>query len=107
VRDQLGEAAFVAAWDEGRARAAAEPKATEAPDAAAVPSAGIRYPNHLTPREVEVLRLVAQGLTNAQIARQLVVSLHTVNNHVRSILSKLGTPSRSAATRFAVEHQLV
>jgi DNA-binding NarL/FixJ family response regulator len=47
------------------------------------------YPNELTEREVEVLRLVAQGLTNAQIAGQLVISIHTANNHMKSILSKL------------------
>jgi DNA-binding NarL/FixJ family response regulator len=54
-----------------------------------------------------VLRLVAQGLTNAQIAEQLVLSLHAVNNHVRAILSKLGVPSRSGAARFSVEHHLL
>ena len=54
-----------------------------------------------------MLRLVAQGLTNAQIAEQLIVSPHTVHAHVRSIHSKLGVTSRSAATRYAFEHQLV
>lgn len=75
-----------------------------------LPAAGERpqstYPADLTEREVEVLRLVAQGLTNAQIADQLVVSLHTVNAHVRSIFNKLDVNSRSAATRFAIEHKL-
>jgi DNA-binding NarL/FixJ family response regulator len=61
----------------------------------------------LTVREIDVLRLVAQGLTNAQIAGQLVLSPHTVNNHVRSILSKLGVSSRSGATRFALESHLL
>jgi DNA-binding NarL/FixJ family response regulator len=55
---------------------------------------------------VEVLRLLAQGLTSAQIAEQLILSLLTVNTHVRSIYSKLGVTSRSAATRWAIEHQL-
>ncbi len=54
-----------------------------------------------------MLRLVAQGLTNPQIAEQLILSPHTVNNHLRSILSKLGVTSRNGATRFAVEHKLV
>jgi len=61
----------------------------------------------LTEREVEVLRLLATGLTDAQIAEQLVLSLHTVHAHLRTIYSKLGVTSRSAATRYAFEHQLV
>jgi DNA-binding NarL/FixJ family response regulator len=56
---------------------------------------------------VEVLRLVAQGLTDAQVAEQLVISPRTVNFHLASIYSKLGVSSRSAATRYAIEHQLV
>ncbi len=63
--------------------------------------------NGLTTREVEVLRLLAQGLTSAQIAEQLVIGVVTVNFHVRSIYSKLGVSSRSAATRYALEHRLV
>ncbi len=65
------------------------------------------YPDGLSAREVEVLRLLAQGLTDAQIAEQLVLSLHTIHAHLRTIYSKLGVTSRSAATRYAFEHQLV
>src|SRR5262249_52332385 len=65
------------------------------------------YPADLTAREVEVLRLVAQGLTNAQVAIKLVISPGTVNAHLTSLYSKLNTSSRAAATRFAVEHGLV
>jgi ATP/maltotriose-dependent transcriptional regulator MalT len=61
----------------------------------------------LTSREREVLRLLATGLTDAQIAEQLVLSLHTVHAHLRTIYSKLGVTSRSAATRYAFEHKLV
>ena len=61
----------------------------------------------LTAREVEVLRWVARGLTDAQVAEQLVISPRTVTSHLSSIYNKLGVSSRSAATRFAVEHQLV
>ena len=61
----------------------------------------------LTSREREVLDLLTMGLTNAQIAERLVVSLSTVNTHVRSIYNKLEVTSRSAATRYAVEHHLV
>ena len=64
-------------------------------------------PAGLTAREAEVLRLVAMGSTSAQIAEQLTLSLLTVNTHVRSIYSKLGVTSRSAATRWAIEHQFV
>ncbi len=65
------------------------------------------YPDGLTTRELDVLRLLAQGLTSAQIAEQLVISVVTVNFHVRSIYSKLGVTSRAAAARYAVEHHLV
>ncbi len=61
----------------------------------------------LTLREMEVLRLLAQGLTSAQIAERLVIGLVTVNSHVRSIYSKLGVTSRAAATRYALEHHLL
>jgi predicted ATPase/DNA-binding CsgD family transcriptional regulator len=63
-------------------------------------------PTILTPRETEVLRLVAQGLTDAQVAEQLVLSTRTVNSYLTSIYSKLQVGSRSAATRWAVEHGL-
>ena len=61
----------------------------------------------LTPRELEVLRLVAAGKTNRDIAAALVVSEHTVARHVQNIFTKLRVSSRSAATAFAFEHQLV
>ena len=64
-------------------------------------------PAGLTGREVEVLRLLAMGLTNAQISERLVISLLTVKAHVRSIYSKLDIASRSAATRYAIEHKIV
>jgi predicted ATPase/DNA-binding CsgD family transcriptional regulator len=64
------------------------------------------YPAGLTVREVEVLRLVANGLTNAQIAQQLVISTRTVNAHMRSIYNKLEISSRTAATRFAIDYHL-
>ncbi len=65
------------------------------------------YPAGLTAREVEVLRMVAQGMTDAQVAEHLVISPRTVNWHLTSIYSKLGVSSRSAATRYAIEHKLV
>jgi DNA-binding CsgD family transcriptional regulator/tetratricopeptide (TPR) repeat protein len=64
------------------------------------------YPGGLTAREVEVLKLVARGLTDAQVADELVLSRRTVSTHLTSIYSKLGISSRSAATRFALEQGL-
>ena len=64
-------------------------------------------PNDLTAREMDVLRLLAQGLTSAQIAERLVIGLVTVNSHVRSIYSKLGVTSRATATRYVLEHHLL
>ena len=60
----------------------------------------------LTDREVGVLRVVAEGLTNAQVARRLHLSEHTVAAHLRSIFAKIGVARRSAATRYAIEHGL-
>lgn len=65
------------------------------------------YPDELTAREVEVLRLVAQGWTDAQTAEQLVISARTVNAHVTSIYRKIGVSSRSGATRYAIEKKLL
>src|SRR6266699_3393050 len=114
ARAQLGQKAFAAAWAEGRTMtleqvlASLEPSSLAEPvPAASTPAVKPTYPYDLTEREVEVLRLLAQGLTNAQVAEQLVISVHTANNHVKSILSKLGVTTRSAATRFAFEHKLV
>jgi len=61
----------------------------------------------LSERELEVLRLVAAGKTNREIASALVVSQHTVARHVQNIFGKLGVSSRTAATAFAFEHELV
>jgi non-specific serine/threonine protein kinase len=63
-------------------------------------------PAGLSEREAEVLKLVAAGLTNAQVAQRLFLSPRTVNAHLTSVYRKLGVGSRSAATRFAFEHGL-
>ncbi len=120
VRARLGEQAFTAAWAEGRTMtleqilAATEPVSTSEPFLPAVPSPAIvkpspapAYPDDLTAREVEVLRLVAQGLTNEQVAEQLMISPRTVNTHLTSIYGKIGVSSRSAATRYAVDRKLL
>ena len=61
----------------------------------------------LSPRELQVLRLVATGKTNREIATELVVSEHTVARHMQNIFGKLGVSSRTAATAFAFERDLV
>ena len=63
-------------------------------------------PAGLTPREIEVLRLVAKGMTDAEVANRLYISPRTVSQHLRSVYGKLDVSSRSAATRFAIEHNL-
>jgi DNA-binding NarL/FixJ family response regulator len=60
----------------------------------------------LTPRQAEVLRLLARGWTDAQIADELFLSRRTVHAHLREIFRKLGVSHRSAATRYAIEHGL-
>ena len=105
ARDALGEEAFARAFDAGaalsidEARALAEREAAEGDHGVTV--AG------LTLAELRVLRLVAGGVTNAQVAAELVVSERTVHAHLRTIYRKLDVGSRSAATRFAVEHGIV
>ena len=61
----------------------------------------------LTAREIEVLRMVAEGLTDAEVANALSISRRTVSQHLRSVYNKLGVSSRAAATRYAVQHDLV
>jgi DNA-binding NarL/FixJ family response regulator len=68
---------------------------------------GARHAGGLTAREAEVLRLVAAGKTNRAIAADLVLSEKTVARHVSNIFTKLGVPSRAAATAYAYEHGLV
>src|SRR4051794_2352931 len=64
-------------------------------------------PAGLTLREVEVLRLLARGLSNKQIAAELVISAKTVGNHVEHIYVKIGASSRAAASLFAMRHGLL
>ena len=61
----------------------------------------------LSDRELEVLRLVAEGRTDAEIARALVLSSHTVHRHVANIRTRLDVPSRAAAAAWAVENGLL
>jgi ATP/maltotriose-dependent transcriptional regulator MalT len=113
LRAQMGAQAFSASWERGKAmtldEAIAYALAMDTVNAAGSPSTPPSpvYPAGLTGREVEVLRLLAQGLSYAEIAEQLVISRRTVNAHVTSIYSKLGVTSRMAAARFAGDHSLL
>ncbi len=75
-------------------------------EALAVPSDAQAVPCGLTLRELDVLRLIAAGLTNKEIGASLVISEHTVARHVQNMLAKLGCSSRAALAAFAVEHHL-
>jgi len=112
ARRQLDEAAFAEARTEGRAMGlqAAIEYALEQPTLPeqiypAEPAP--RRPYGLSDREVEVLRLVAEGLTDGQVARELHISPRTVGRHLGSTYKKLGVPSRAAAAKMAVKHGLI
>jgi DNA-binding CsgD family transcriptional regulator len=118
VQAELGEQAFAHAHAKGRVMTPAQALSAQehivltshlrAPvSAERQPMPSRSATDDLTDREMEVLRLVARGLTDAQVADILVVSPRTVNAHLRTIYSKLGITSRHAATLFALEHQLI
>ena len=113
ARSRLGEAAWEKTVAEGRAmelRVAVEyalsPEEPSATTPAAEKSSTSEPPAGLTSREVEVLGLVATGMTNAQVAEKLFLSPRTVQRHLNSVYHKIGVGSRTAATRFALEHGL-
>jgi DNA-binding CsgD family transcriptional regulator len=107
ARERLGETAWREALAQGQAmeleRAIGYALSTEEPSRA---TASLEHPADLTSREAEVLELVAEGLTNIQVAQRLFLSPRTVDTHLTSIYRKLGVSSRSAATRFALDHGL-
>jgi ATP/maltotriose-dependent transcriptional regulator MalT len=81
-----------------------------APDLARLGALSRRTPataGGLTARQVEILRLVAAGMTNREIAEALIISDHTVRRHLQNIFAKLGVSSRAAATAFAYQHNLI
>jgi predicted ATPase/DNA-binding CsgD family transcriptional regulator/Tfp pilus assembly protein PilF len=114
IARNLSPEAATAAAKEGRALSAEaflehldeilDPNGETAPPA---PPAEAAPKEALTAREVEVLRLIANGLSYGQIAERLVISTRTVDAHLRSIYSKLQVRSRHEAARYAFEHHLV
>jgi DNA-binding CsgD family transcriptional regulator len=111
ARTKLGEPGFVAAWEAGK-RLPWEDVLTEVNALVeAIIEAAVASPepddrHGLSPREQEVLRLVAAGHSNRTIADMLSLSERTVENHVRHILDKLDLDSRVAAATWAVRHDL-
>jgi DNA-binding NarL/FixJ family response regulator len=76
-------------------------------EAAGQPTPRIERPAGLTPRETEVIGLLARGLQTKQIARALGISAKTADNHIQNVYAKIGVSSRAAAALFAMQHGLV
>jgi non-specific serine/threonine protein kinase len=112
ARLRLGDAAYAAAWEAGYRLRPAEVQAEVERVLAAdegTPPAGraAKDPMGLTEREVEVLGLLVEGLTDREIAEALSISPRTASGHVANVLDKLGLDSRTAAATYAVRHGLV
>jgi DNA-binding NarL/FixJ family response regulator len=114
ARAALGEAAFATTWAKGRGLsfddAVAHGLAFAHSIASLSPAEKEEPPQlqvGLSPREIEVLRLLAEGHSNAEIAARLYISSKTVRNHVTNILAKLDVPTRTAAATRALRHGLI
>ncbi len=113
LKTAIGQDAFAECWAEGRALllpqvmaiAVAQVHISETSSHPREKPSNTPY--NLTARELDVLRLLAEGHADARIAKMLVVSPRTINTHLRSIYAKMGVSSRSGATRIALEQKLV
>jgi DNA-binding CsgD family transcriptional regulator len=111
ARASLGDTNFKAAWAAGQTLTAEQAAAEAAEILAAMgapsaPSSVGNNPFGLTPRESEILALLAEGRSNQAIADTLFISPRTAKNHVAHILAKLGVGSRAAAVAYALRHGL-
>ncbi|HET8844191.1 MAG TPA: LuxR C-terminal-related transcriptional regulator [Ktedonobacteraceae bacterium] len=118
LQEHLGDNVFADAWEQGQAMSPQEALVHGSPyiqiaflsslQMQSVDLLPASRPLHedLTPRERDVLCLVALGLANSQVAERLVISRRTVNFHLTSIYQKLQVPSRGAAVRYAMKHHL-
>ena len=111
LRAAIGDAAFDADYAAGRTLDAADVPAVVSRKDAAAGQARMAVSDQavtvLTPHELDVLKLVAQGLSNPDIAQQLVLSEHTVHRHIANILRKLDLSSRAAAVAWGVRTGLI
>ena len=108
ARSRLDDAAWSAAWEEGRGMNSEQAiEYALQRETGPEPPTPVVHPAGLSDREAEVLRLVATGLTNAEVAGKLFLSSRTIEWYLGSIYRKLGFHSRTEAARFAVEHGLV
>jgi predicted ATPase/DNA-binding CsgD family transcriptional regulator len=107
LRTQLGADAFAAAWQEGRESPLSEFLTTawerEEPSLHSPAATSNRRDDPLTPREREVVRLIAEGLTNRQIAERLVIAERTASTHVANILAKLGFATRAQIAAWSAQ----
>lgn len=113
VRDHLGNQLFERAWSEGQKMTLEQAVVIPTHEHStasntSLPAATQTHPaTDLTKRELDVLKHLAQGRTNAQIAEQLTITTTTVNSYLRTIYSKLGVTSRTSAIRAAIDHKLL
>jgi predicted ATPase/DNA-binding CsgD family transcriptional regulator len=106
LRGRMSPENFADSWSEGKGMALQQVIA-EVEQLPIMPQPKPHTPNALTPREFDVLRLLVQGLSDAEIAEKLVVSRRTVTTHLTTIYSKLGVNSRGAAIHHALDHKLI
>jgi DNA-binding NarL/FixJ family response regulator len=110
ARERLREEEFAQAWATGRAlsveQAIAEARTLADEIVASTPKQRTGR-GGLTPREMDVLRLVVEGRTNQEIADALFVSHRTARAHVAAILAKLDVPTRAAAASYAIRYDLI
>jgi DNA-binding NarL/FixJ family response regulator len=123
AREALGDEAFTTAWSEGAALSAEaaltealalanqlqESRAAQAvhPDAMPALAPATGYPDGLSTREVEVLRLIAAGKSTREIATALTIAEGTVERHVTNLYGKIGARNRAEATSYAHAHALI
>lgn len=111
TRVRLGENAFAALWAQGRTMTpeevlALQGRAIVLPSSQSTAPPPAIYPAGLTAREVQILRLVAQGLTNVEIAEELRLSKKTIAHHMTHIFNKTTSDNRASAVAFAFRHGL-
>ena len=111
MRAQLSEPVFAAAWDEGRTLsftdAVSEARAIAASPAAQPHQVPLVDGFGLTPRELDVLRLLVEGRSDREIAEALYIGTRTVQTHVANLFAKLGVNARAEAAAVAVRRGLV